>query len=274
MPDGYQVVSQADVTVITFDLLNGSGVAEHCFTTRRGGVSAGPYSSLNMALHVGDREQDVLENRHRACALLGASLDDLVAGQQVHGAGVAVVDAAQRGAGSRQYESALPDTDALITGRPGLVLASFYADCVPIYLLDPRRRAAGLAHAGWQGTRQKIAARAVQAMQSALGCRPADILAVIGPSIGPCCYTVGEDVHRHFAAAFPGAVQSLARPAETGKWHLDLWRANRLVLMEAGLKEGNIYTARLCTNCREDLFFSYRRQRGRCGRMAALIRLL
>ncbi|MGQ9557412.1 MAG: peptidoglycan editing factor PgeF [Desulfurispora sp.] len=274
MPNGYQVVCRAGITVLTFDLLHSSGVAAHCFTTRRGGVSSGPCSSLNMALHVGDREQDVLENRRRACALLGASLDDLVAGQQVHGAGVAVVGEAQRGAGARQYSSALPDTDALVTDRPGLVLASFYADCVPVYLLDPRRRAAGLAHAGWQGTRQKIAARAVQAMQSALGCRPADILAVIGPSIGPCCYTVGEDVHRHFTAAFPGQMQSLARPAETGKWHLDLWQANRQVLEEAGLKADNIYTARLCTSCREDLFFSYRRQRGQCGRMAALLRLL
>lgn len=274
MSDGYQVISQADITVISFDLLNSSGVAVHCFTTRRGGVSSGPYSGLNMALHVGDREQDVLENRRRACTLLGASLDDLVAGQQVHGAGVAVVGEAKRGAGSRQYSSALPDTDALITDRPGLVLASFYADCVPVYLLDPRRRAAGLVHAGWQGTRLKIAARAVQTMQSALGCRPADILAVIGPSIGPCCYTVGEDVHRQFAAAFPGQVHLLTRPAGPGKWYLDLWQANRLVLMEAGLAKDSIGTARLCTSCREELFFSYRRQSGRCGRMAALIRLL
>ncbi|MFZ5592146.1 MAG: peptidoglycan editing factor PgeF, partial [Bacillota bacterium] len=181
---------------------------------------------------------------------------------------------AQRGAGARQYAGALPDTDALVTGRPGLVLASFYADCVPVFLLDPQRRAAGLAHAGWQGTRRKIAARAVQVMQSALGCRPQDILAVIGPSIGPCCYTVGADVYQHFVAAFPRHIDALARPAGPHKWHLDLWQSNRLVLLEAGLAEGNIYTARLCTSCREDLFFSYRRQGGRCGRMAALMRLL
>lgn len=240
----------------------------HGFAGRTGGVSPPPFDSLNVGLHVGDDPARVRENRRRLCQALGVSPGALVVGQQVHGASVARVSAAHRGRGAWDAADALPGVDALITAEPGPVLMGLFADCVPVLLLDPRTPAVGLVHAGWRGTAGQAVVRAVAAMAEAFGTDPASCQALIGPSIGPCCYTVGEDV----AARFSGDMGDVVH-ARGHQLYLDLWAANRRLLEAAGVPANRIVIAQICTRCRMDLCFSYRGAGGRTGRMAAIIGL-
>jgi len=269
---GFALRQKDGVCYLTFDSFSRAGLVTHAFSTRRGGVSEGPYAGLNMSFRVGDRPENVLINRLSICRALGAEPAGLVAAAQVHGDRVARVTAEHRGNGAAEAESALPATDALITNEPGVLLSSYHADCVPVFLLDPVRKAIGVAHAGWKGTVLKIAARTVEAMQQSFGTRPRDCLAGIGPAIGPCCYEVDEPVFSRFQSVFPDW-PALFTPAAPGHWYLNLWEANRRALLEAGLQEERITAANLCTSCRQDLFFSHRASGGRAGRMAALLML-
>jgi len=232
------------------------------FSTRLGGVSRGPFATLNMGFHVGDDPGAVRENRRRFFRVLGFEPGDLVEAEQVHGSRVEVVGETQRG-------TEIPATDALVTGSPGLLLGEFFADCVPLYLLDPRSRAVGLAHAGWRGTVANIAASTLEALTSAFGARPDDCLVAIGPSIGPCCYEVDERVVGPLREAFP-AWQEVITRVGSGKWFLDLWEVNARQLRERGVKKERILAGNICTACRPGQFFSYRAH-GVTGRMAAAI---
>ncbi|HHW44841.1 peptidoglycan editing factor PgeF [Desulfofundulus thermobenzoicus] len=265
-------MTSGDVRILFWASFASTGLVSHGFTTRHGGVSDGVYASLNMAFHVGDHPARVLVNRSRACAALGMDPAHLVAGQQVHGDRVAVVDRSHRGRGAVAGEDSLPATDALVTGERLLPLSSYYADCVPIFLLDPVCRVVALAHAGWKGTCLSIGWKTVQTMSRVYGCRPRDCLAIIGPSIGPCCYEVDAPLVDSFQKNLP-FWQQVFIPRGGGKWRLDLWEANRLILLNAGLLPGNITLAGICTSCRQDLFFSYRGSKGCTGRMASLIML-
>jgi polyphenol oxidase len=248
-----------------FDTLDDSaGALVHGISTRLGGASQGPLASLNLGHTVGDAA-DLVEANHRTLfAALGIPAERVVTAHQVHSNRVALV-------GGPDVGQALPETDALITDAPGVYLMLRYADCVPVLLFDPRRRAVGLAHAGWQGTVAHVAARAAEAMISHLGCHPQDILGAIGPSIGPCCYQVGPEVVARVEEAFPGGHGLLVRRQPDGHAHLDLWAANAYQLARVGLQQ--IETAHLCTACRTDLFYSHRAERGRTGRLAAIIGL-
>lgn len=263
---------EGQVKYLVFEHLGRTGLVTHAFTTRHGGTSTGEYATLNMAFHVGDDPQRVLANRETACRALGIDPAHLVAGEQVHGAYVAVAGRAERGRGATSPEGALQATDALVTAEPLVPLSAYFADCVPVFLLDPVRKVVGLAHAGWRGTCLGVAARTVKAMSRRFGSRPADLLAAIGPAIGPCCYRVGEDVAGKMRESLP-AWPDLLVPAGPGKWRLNLWEANRRMLVGAGLEPANIAVAGLCTCCRQDLFFSHRGSGGRTGRMAAFIML-
>jgi YfiH family protein len=269
---GYILHQSEKLAYLVFNSFFQTGLVAHAFTTRCGGVSTGELGGLNLSFRVGDRPENVLANRTLVCRALGAELADLVAASQVHGEKVAVVTAADRGKGAREPESALPGTDALVTQERGVLLSTYHADCVPVFLLDPVKKAAGLVHAGWRGTALSVAARAVGKMREAFGTRPEDCLAAIGPSIGPCCYEVDEPVLARFEELFPAA-RSLFAPARPGRWRLNLWEANRLALCAAGVQESRITVAGLCTSCRRDLFFSHRASGGKAGRMAALIML-
>ena len=242
----------------------------HGISTRHGGVSGQPWSSLNLGLHVGDKAEDVIENRQLFCSSLGINGEKAVTCQQVHGEQIARVTAEKRGAGFRDIADAVPETDALITNEPDVPLMLFFADCTPILLADPVRRAVGLAHGGWKGTLRSIAAKTVAAMQREFGCLPENMLAAIGPSIGSCCYQVGSEVAAQFEAAFPGfASQILLKEADNIR--LDLQRANTLQLQEAGLRVSNIAASHVCTACNNSQFFSYRADKGKTGRIAAII---
>jgi len=258
--------------LLTFALLDATGLVKHAFTTRRGGVSTGPLASLNMGFGVGDAPENVRANRRLVCEALGCDPAHIVAGRQVHGHRAAVVGAAERGRGALDPETALPGTDILLTATKGVVLTSYYADCVPLFFLDPAVPAAALAHAGWRGTVQKAGAACVRAMTAAFGSEPGRLWAVIGPAAGRCCYEVDEPVQREFARAFP-RWPDLLMPRGPGRWLADLKEANRRTLVAAGVRPERIEVSPLCTVCRPDLFFSYRGA-GVTGRMASLMVLV
>lgn len=247
-------------------------LAVHAISTRQAGASGKPYDFLNLAFHVGDDAEAVWKNRVIFANSLGLKAEDIVSPQQVHGSKVARVTEEHRGMGAMTYETALEGTDALITDEPGLPLMLCFADCTPVLFLDPEHGAVGLAHAGWKGTMEKIAQKTLEAMEREFGTDPAECLAGIGPSIGPCCYEVGQEVEEACRKAFPEKVDRILVQKD-GKKHLDLWAANRLSLLEAGMLPKNIESAEQCTACENPWYFSHRASGGKTGRIAALIAL-
>lgn len=266
-----RVHTAGPVSLYTFDLFAPQAGLVACCSGRTGGVSAAPYDDLNLSFRVGDDPEAVRENRCRLAAALGAELDALVVAGLIHENGVERVGHRERGRGAFSSEDAIADTDALITDDPGVVLAITLADCVPVFLYDPTVPAVGLAHAGWQGTLGHIASKTARAMQAAFGSDPADLLAAIGPSIGPDSYEVGHEVAERFHAEYPA--NNLTRPtADPGKFILDLWAANVSDLTAVGVAPASIEVARIDTYRKSNLFFSDRRQRP-TGRFMALAML-
>jgi polyphenol oxidase len=233
----------------------------HGVFTRHGGVSPAPFASLNMSTSTGDTPENVRENRLRAFSALERAPDSVADVWQVHGAEV-VLARSPNAPGTAQGRA-----DALITDSPAVTLCLRFADCVPIVLYDRRRPALGVVHAGWRGTLLGAAAATVRAMGDAFGTRPPDIVAGIGPSIGPCHYAVGPVVVERAWAAF-GDVAGEVLARRNGAVHFDLWAANRHALLAAGVEQ--IETADICTACRTDEFFSYRGERPRTGCFAAI----
>jgi YfiH family protein len=283
--------------LLTWPALDASG-ADAAVTARAGGVSSGPYATLNLSLAVGDDEECVLENRRRLAAAFGVGPGDFVFARQVHGAGVRVIGDADRGSGAFSLDDAIPDVDALVTITPGVVLAILTADCVPIVLHDPVAGVLACVHAGWRGTAARVPAAAVATMQT-LGSRPADIIAGLGPAMSPDRYQVGSDVHQAVSQSFGPAAPALLRPdpaplvAPPGpgsatlpdtasrpvppsgqpRWLLDLCAANCLVLREAGVPAAQIHVTDIPTGpAGHDCFFSDRAARP-CGRLALVARL-
>lgn len=250
------------------------------FTGRDGGVGKAPYHTLNCAFHVGDRPEDVIANRERVASELGFTLADWTCGEQVHSANIAVIGEHQRGAGSLDRESGIQDTDGLLTDVPGVMLTSFYADCVPLFFYDPVHQAVGLAHAGWKGTVAGIAGSMVERMLETFGSRSEDIVAAIGPSIGTCCYEVDEkvmthvhDLEKHFLGNEQYSPSDWYIAKDGGKSMLNLKEMNRHIMIKAGILPTHIECTSWCTSCRNDLFFSYRKDGGTTGRMASWIGL-
>jgi YfiH family protein len=242
-------------------------------STRTGGVSFPPYNTLNLAYHVGDAPGAVAENRRRLCGALGIDLDSLFVAQQVHGDRIAVVDGSQAGSGAHSHEDAIPDTDGMITATRSVALGVLTADCVPVLIFDPVGEAIGIAHAGWRGALSRIAAKAVLKMRDTFGTKPADCLIALGPSIGSCCYVVGEGLIARFRHEF-------GLEPYTAENRLDLRRAVEIQLTEAGVEKRNISSVRAgqsaspCTACNLELFYSHRAEGGCTGRMMSVIKLI
>ena len=239
------------------------------FTGRNGGKSREDFASLNLGLHVGDAYEDVISNRQKAMLLLGQDLKVLVTAEQIHGAKVLPVKRKDRGKGAFQQATALPETDALITDQPGVWLALFFADCIPLGFFDPVTKAVGLAHGGWKGTRQGIAVKTVEAMQAAYGTQPQDVQVVIGPGIGFCCFEVQAELAEQIKTEMPAMSECVRQDGLS--WFWDLKETNRKLLLQAGVLMENISDAKCCTACETDKFYSYRKENGRTGRMAAII---
>ena len=254
-----------------------SDLVIHAVSTRLSGVSKSPFDSLNLALHVGDNADDVIKNRKIFAASLDLNAENIVTPNQVHSDKIIKVDESYRGLGAFDYQNAVKETDALITNTPNLPLMLCFADCVPVMFVDVDNRAVGIAHAGWKGTFAKIAAKTLMAMTDEFGTNPQTCLAGIAPSIGACCYEVGENVIEACQSAFPNHVDELLIK-RNGKIYADLWQANKIQLIEAGMNEENIDVARECTCCKSSWYFSYRaaKQKGQqeTGRIAALISII
>ena len=258
---------------LEFPLFKNTGIVRHGFSTRLGGVSKGYYSSMNLSFERGDDPEAVRENFRRMGAAIGVSCEDMVLSKQTHTTNVRIVTEEDRGKGILK-ERDYTDVDGLITDVPGLVLATFYADCVPLYFVDPIRKAVGLSHSGWRGTVHKIGKITVQAMADQYGSRPEDIVAIIGPSICQDCYEVSEDVILEFQKYYREDCQSeLYYRKENGKYQLNLWRANEIVMEEAGILPENIHTTQWCTCCNPELLYSHRASKGKRGNLAAFLGL-
>jgi hypothetical protein len=259
------------VKYISFAPLDEKGVI-NAFSTRIGGKSREPYNTLNMGLHTGDDCQNVIENRKLFLDRQGLNLSNAVAAKQVHSTNLQVVDDSLRGKGAWKWEDALDDTDGLITNSKNTILITFYADCVPIYIYDSEKEIVALAHAGWKGTVGKIAWLTLQKMKSHYGTKTSQCLVVIGPSIGPCCYEVDENLVVRFKNAGFN-INKLAKNNRPEHYLLNLWEANKEVVLQSGVPEDNVFVSGLCTSCNNDIFFSYRAENGITGRMAAIIAL-
>ena len=247
----------------TFPTLDAFPELLHAVTTRHGGVSAGPYATLNLSQALGDDPTAVEENLRRTCSTLGLQRADLVSPNQRHTANVRQVDEGDRGA-------VWPGYDVLITDREAVPLLLRYADCTPVLIYDPVHHALAVIHSGWRGTVQRAGRAAAQALQQAYGSRPADMVAAIGPSIGPCCYEVGDDVVDAVRAAF-GRADDLLPVGNSRRHHFDLWAANRRWLTDAGVRQ--IEIAGICTACHTDEFYSHRAEAGHTGHFAAVMAL-
>lgn len=242
------------------------------FTSRVGGVSPAPYNTLNLGFNTGDKKENVLKNYQLLCKAIQIPIENCVLSDQVHGDRIHIVTEADRGKGILK-DSDIRETDALITNRKNVALLTLYADCVPLYLLDPVNKVIGLAHAGWRGTVKKIAVKTLTKMGENFGTKPENCLAAIGPSIGACCYEVDRTVADRFNENFTNP-DKFVFYKDINKYSLNLWETNKSSLEEIGVLERNITISNLCTKCNNHILFSYRADRGITGRMVAVLQLI
>ena len=256
---------------LSFPASEETGVVRHLMSTRLGGVSEGDLWSMNVSFSRGDKTENVNENYRRIAAALGRTPEDFVFSENTHTTYIRHVTEADKGKGllrPRDYA----DVDGMITDEPGIVLSTFYADCVPLLFVDPIKRAVGLSHSGWKGTAGGMGRKTVEAMEKAFGSRPEDILVGIGPSICQDCYEVGEDVAGEFQKAFPDTVV-LQKGKQEGKYQLDLWKTNEQLLLDAGIRKEHLEITDLCTCCNQELLFSHRASHGQRGNLCAILDL-
>lgn len=262
-----------EVMYLVYPLLEKTGIVKHGFSTRIGGVSKEHLGTMNLSFSRGDDAEAVRENYRRMANALDVSYDSFVFSQQTHTTNVRTVTVDDRGKGIL-HPLDYQDVDGLITNVPGLCLSTFYADCVPLYFVDPVHRAIGLSHSGWRGTVGRMGQVTLQRMTEEYGTDPSDVIAAIGPSICQDCYEVSEDVIEQFQRAFSQEHwDELYYKKENGKYQLNLWKANEIVMLEAGVKKENIAVTNICTCCNSDILFSHRASQGKRGNLAAFLSL-
>lgn len=263
------------IPFVAFSLFRRAGGVTAAVASRRGGVSKAPFDTLNMSFSTGDDPAAVRENRKRFLSLLHIPAESIISCHQVHGTHIEIVGRADCGRGAKEADTAIPACDGLMTQEKNVPLTMNFADCTPLLFYDPVHHAAGVAHGGWRGTAGDIGGKMVQLFHETYGTRPEDLLAGVGPAIGGCCFEVGQDVIDAFSALFGlEEMGRLAREKGGGKYLFDLPEANRLLLLRAGMTSHHIEMSGLCTYCRDDLFFSYRKSGGRTGRHMAAVMLL
>lgn len=261
------------VEYLSFPGLEATGMVQHLISTRTGGVSEGMYATMNVSYTRGDRKEAVDENFRRIAAVFHSTPHRMVSSHQTHTTNIRLVTEADCGKGITK-ERDYSDIDGLITNVPEIILATFYADCVPLFFVDCRNNAIGLSHSGWKGTVEKMGEATLQAMKQAFGTSSEDVKAAIGPSICRDCYEVSEDVAEVFRKAFPVHFREfLINGKQEGKYQLDLWEANRHILMQAGVLPENIEVTDICTCCNSRFLFSHRASAGKRGNIGAFLQL-
>ena len=262
-----------DVLYLSYPLLEQTGIVNHGFSTRIGGVSEGIFSSMNLSFSRGDDEASVRENFKRMAEAIGVEPNSLIFAAQTHTTNVRKVTAGDKGKGIL-YPLDYQDVDGLITNEHGICLTTFYADCVPLFFIDPVHKAIGLSHSGWRGTVGKMGQETLRRMKEEYGTDAKDVIAAVGPSICQDCYEVSEDVIDKFKEAFDEKYWSeLFYKKENNKFQLNLWKANEIILLEAGVHRENIAVTNVCTNCNSDVLFSHRATKGQRGSLAAFMAL-
>lgn len=263
-------LASGEFPYLSYPLLEQTGMVKHCFTTRLGGVSEGIFESLNLSFRRGDQRAAVEENFQRVAQALGTEYGNFVFTDQTHTVNVRRVGIEDAGKGltrARGYS----DVDGLITNEPGLVLSTFYADCVPLYFIDTKKRAIGLSHSGWRGTVRRMGRVTLETMRREFGTLPEDVICAIGPSICQDCYEVSEDVAEEFNREFSSHSGEILVNKGNGKYQLDLWRANEMILLEAGIKPEHLSVTDLCTCCNDKILFSHRASQGKRGNLGAFL---
>lgn len=266
-----------EVPFITFPVLSDLPFIRHAFSTKLGGVSKGIFSTMNLGTETSPYQDDplnIIENFERISKSIGIDPKGIVVSHQLHNTNIMLVNNSDCGKGlylQRDYEN----VDGLITNLPGITLVTKYADCVPLYIIDTKKKAIGLSHAGWRGTVGMIGLLTVKRMEECFGSNPKDMLAVIGPSICSDCYEVGMEVIEEFMKVFPEDVYSiLFKKNPSGSYQLNLWEANRQILLNAGLNTDMIHISGVCTSCNDDLLFSHRKTNGKRGSLAAFLSII
>ena len=258
------------VPYLTYDSLSEITFINHAFSTKHGGVSEGEFESMNFAFNRGDNPDNVTQNYKRFCQSAGFEYETLTASAQDHNTVVRAVTEKDCGVGiykPRDMES----VDALITNEKGVTLVTYYADCTPLFFVDTKNKAIGLAHAGWRGTVGRIGEKVVKKMTELYGTNPADIKAAIGPAISVCCYEVDYPCAENFLKLEGLESEKFVFPKENGKYMLDLLETNRQILVSCGVKPENITVSDVCTNCNSDLLWSHRATKGHRGTMCAFM---
>lgn len=259
------------INILKFPLLESIPLAEHLFTTKEGGVSKGDFATMNVSFTRGDDREDVLENYRRIAGIFDVKLSDIVVSHQTHTTNVKRVTKEDGGKGvvyDRDYEN----VDGLITNDKNLVLCTMYADCVPLYFVDVKNKAIGLSHSGWKGTAGKMGEKTLERMAEEFGTCPEDVYAAIGPSICMDCYEVSADVIEAFSRIFTKPeMEQICYLKENGKYQLDLWKANEIILLNAGVLKEHIEVTRLCTHCNSDRMFSHRKTGDKRGNLGAFL---
>lgn len=259
------------IPYISFNALEQTGMVVNAFSTRQGGVSVGCLESMNLGFNRGDLDENVLKNHKIFAKAVGFPYENIVTTNQTHTTNVRVVTKEDCGKGiakDRDYS----DVDGLITNIPGIVLATYYADCVPLYILDPINKAIGLSHSGWKGTVKRIGDNTLKLMNENYGTNPKDVICCIGPSICQDCYEISEDVANEFINEF-GKNNKILYNKGNGKYQLNLWESVKQVFLDAGVEYDNIYTTDICTCCNKDELFSHRGHHGKRGNLAAVLML-
>ena len=264
---------ESAVPYLSFPMFRDTGLVTDGFSTRLGGVSEGCFSSLNLSFDRGDDRAAVAENFRRMGEALGVRCEDMVLSQQTHTTNIRIVTDEDRGKGITR-ERDYTDIDGLITNVPGICLVTTYADCVPLYFLDPVKKVIALSHSGWRGTVGKIGKKTVELMHDNFGSDPADILAAVGPSVCQDCYEVSADVTDRFKEVFDrSAWDELFYEKPDGKYQLDLWKANEKIFLEAGIRKDHIAVTNVCTHCNSGILYSHRAMGDKRGNLCAFLAL-
>lgn len=264
---------EKEVPYLEYPLLTDTKIVHHGFSTRLGGVSQGCYASMNLSFTRGDDEAAVRENYHRIAKSIGVKCENMVLSQQTHTTNVRVVTEKDKGKGIVKPLD-YTDVDGMVTNIHGICLVTFYADCVPLYFVDPVQKAIGLSHSGWRGTVGKIGKETIRKMEEQYGSDPKDILAAVGPSICKDCYEVSEDVILEFQKNFKERYwKDLFYHKENGKYQLDLWKANEIIFKESGILPEHIAVTNVCTHCNSEILYSHRTSGDRRGNLAAFLAL-
>jgi YfiH family protein len=265
-------VKASKVPYIVFPALEKIDFIRHGFSTKFGGVSEGHLASMNLGWERDDLRENVVKNHEIIAEAIGFDANNIVTSHQTHTTNVRLVTKEDCGKGiyqERDYEN----VDGLITGDKNVVLATYFADCVPLFMVDRKNKAIGLSHSGWKGTVGKIGKITIEKMGECFGTKPEDVVACIGPSICRQCYEISRDVAEQFMNAFPSDVEEILIDRGNDKFLLDLWKCNEKVFLEAGVLPENIHVTDLCTCCNTDVLFSHRGHHGKRGNLAAFLEI-